>query len=185
MSLDVDAAPSSKTRFVPPFATPATAYDLWQIQKLRQELRQEHLDYWVASAKDTGTGRPVDAIICPVAAYAPPPHGMNSSVFLFILIAVQKGLFIHRNADYTTVWNSLDYPALVFPVTAVDPVLDPPKPAHNFLSEEDREIYRLCRKFSSFSWRAVANDGLQILQVHLRMHLSHSKWLAEHKKRRL
>jgi hypothetical protein len=50
-----------------------------------------------------------------------------------------------RNADYTTVWNSLDSPALVFPVTTVDPELDPPKPAHDFLSDDDKEIYELCK----------------------------------------
>ncbi|KAF8509845.1 general amidase [Gautieria morchelliformis] len=126
MDLDQDASPSSKTRmFLPPPATPTSAYDLWQAQKLRLALRQEHLDYWAATAKDTGTGRPVDAIIGPIAAYPAPPHGKNSS------------------ADYTTVWNSLDYPALSFPVTAVDPTLDPPKPAHNFMSEEDKQIYEL------------------------------------------
>jgi amidase len=44
----------------------------------------------------------------------------------------------------------LDYPACVFPVTKVDPILDQPKPAHDFLSEEDRKIYGLCT--SDFFW---------------------------------
>jgi len=35
----------------------------------------------------------------------------------------------------------LDYPACVFPITKVDPVLDQPKPAHEFLSKEDQRIY--------------------------------------------
>jgi amidase len=84
MDLDQDAAPSSKTRmFLPPPAAPPSAYDLWQTQKLRLALRQEHLDYWAATAKDTGTGRPVDAIICPMAPYPAPPHGKNSSVHFF------------------------------------------------------------------------------------------------------
>ena len=42
------------------------------------------------------------------------------------------------------VWNVLDYPACVFPVTKVDPVLDRPKPAHEFLSEADQKTYELC-----------------------------------------
>lgn len=37
----------------------------------------------------------------------------------------------------------LDYPACVFPVTKVDPVLDLPKPAHEFLNEADQKIYEL------------------------------------------
>jgi amidase len=78
MSLDENGPPSSRTRaFLPPGPT-VTAYDLWQVHKRKQELREEHLDYWAASSKDTGTGRPVDAIICPAAAYAAPPHGKNT-----------------------------------------------------------------------------------------------------------
>lgn len=43
------------------------------------------------------------------------------------------------------VWNALDFPGLVFPVTTVDPVLDTPKPAHDFLSDTDKLIYELCK----------------------------------------
>jgi amidase len=50
----------------------------------------------------------------------------------------------HSSAEYTLIWNALDYPACVFPVTKVDPVLDQPKPAHDFLSEQDRVVYELC-----------------------------------------
>jgi hypothetical protein len=44
------------------------------------------------------------------------------------------------------VWNALDYPACVFPVTKVDPVLDRPKPAHKFLSEVDQRTYERCAR---------------------------------------
>ena len=54
-----------------------SAYELWQVQKKRRELRQEYLDHWLGTEKVTGTGRSVDAIICPVAPYVAPPHGMN------------------------------------------------------------------------------------------------------------
>jgi hypothetical protein len=59
-----------------------TAYQLWQVQKTRIDLRKEYLDHWEATASKTGTGRPVDAIICPAAPYAAPPHGNNRSVHL-------------------------------------------------------------------------------------------------------
>ncbi len=53
------------------------------------------------------------------------------------------------------VWNALDYPACVFPVTKVDPVLDRPKPERDFLSEADQKTFELCardflRDFSQF-----------------------------------
>ena len=53
------------------------AYELWQIHKHKRALRKEYLDRWQASKATTGTGRPIDAIISPVAPYAAPPHGYN------------------------------------------------------------------------------------------------------------
>ena len=52
-----------------------SAYQLWQLQKARTTLREEYLAAWRASAAYTGTGRPVDAIIAPVAPHAASPHG--------------------------------------------------------------------------------------------------------------
>jgi amidase len=53
------------------------AYQLWQTQKQKRLLRKEYLDRWQATQSITGTGRPMDAIISPVAPYAAPPHGHN------------------------------------------------------------------------------------------------------------
>ncbi|KAH7883625.1 general amidase [Phlebopus sp. FC_14] len=102
-----------------------TAYQLWQVQKLRKDLRMEYLEHWNATASQTGTGRPVDAIICPAAPYAAPPHGKN------------------RYTNYTTVWNALDYTASIFPVTSVDPVLDVKQAPHSFIDDFDKWLYDL------------------------------------------
>ncbi|KAJ8595435.1 general amidase [Rhizopogon salebrosus TDB-379] len=102
-----------------------TAYQLWQQQKLRRDTRKEYLDHWEATASETGTGRPVDAIICPTAGYAAHPHGKS----------------IYHN--YTTVWNALDYPAEVFPVTVVDPILDAVKGPRDFYGDADKEIHEM------------------------------------------
>ena len=48
------------------------------------------------------------------------------------------------NANYTSVWNGLDYPACVIPVTQVDPVLDVPQTRSKFISDADRENHDLC-----------------------------------------
>ncbi|KAI0299765.1 general amidase [Multifurca ochricompacta] len=108
-------------------STGISAFELFKIQKKRALLRKEYLDYWQSTKALTSTGRPVDAIISPVAPFPPPPHGKNTS------------------AEYTLIWNVLDYPACVFPVTKVDPVLDKPKPAHAFLSKVDQKIYGFVR----------------------------------------
>lgn len=57
-----------------------TAYQLWQLQKLRKDTRKEYLDHWEATTSETSTGRPVDAIICPAAPYVAHPHGKSWSV---------------------------------------------------------------------------------------------------------
>jgi amidase len=57
--------------------TGVSAFELFQIQKRRTALRKEYLDYWQSTKLSTSTGRPVDAIISPVAPFPPPPHGKN------------------------------------------------------------------------------------------------------------
>ncbi|KAF5384166.1 hypothetical protein D9615_003363 [Tricholomella constricta] len=109
----------------PVTAAEISAYELWQVHKRKRDLRQEYLEYWLATASETGTGRPVDALISPVAAYTATPHGKNHS------------------AHYTMIFNTLDYPALVIPVSKVDQVLDQKKPVHEFLSKEDQANYEL------------------------------------------
>ncbi|KAF5359680.1 hypothetical protein D9756_002870 [Leucocoprinus leucothites] len=103
----------------PPGGLSASEY--WQLNVQQSDLRQLYLDRWRETAAVTGTGRPVDAIICPVAPFVAPPHGKNT------------------NYDYTFVWNVLDYPSCVVPVgSTVDPLLDAKKSRESFYSEADR-----------------------------------------------
>jgi len=64
-----------------------------------------------------------------------------------------------RSGDYTTVWNGLDYPGLIIPVTTVDPVLDKVNPPHKFLSPEDEEAYKLCMWLFLFAIRTFLTIG--------------------------
>lgn len=70
---------SSSPELSPPEKV-VSAYDLWQLHKEKTVLRKEYLGYWEKTVDVTGTGRPVDAIISPVAPFVAPPHGMNKSV---------------------------------------------------------------------------------------------------------
>ncbi|OAX37140.1 general amidase [Rhizopogon vinicolor AM-OR11-026] len=108
-----------------------TAYQLWQLQKMRRDLRKEYLDHWEATASETGTGRPVDATICPAAPFVATPRGKNS------IQAMSKYI------NYTAVWNVLDYPATIFPVTTVDPNLDAKKSPHYFYDGFNKGIYEM------------------------------------------
>ena len=50
----------------------------------------------------------------------------------------------NRSANYTMVFNSLDYACCVFPVSKVDPSIDVQRPAHNFYNEFDKTNYEFC-----------------------------------------
>lgn len=81
LAMDAENVPSFR-----PVIDGISAYELWQVQKLKRDLRQEYLDYWNASVELTGTGRPVDAILSPCAPYVAPPHGMNKCVLLLLFL---------------------------------------------------------------------------------------------------
>ncbi|KAH9474405.1 Acetamidase [Psilocybe cubensis] len=125
MSTTAERAPFSGPA-VRPFvkAESVTAYQLWQVQRRRTELRQEYLDHWNSTAAYTGTGRPVDVIISPCAAHVAPPHGMA------------------KTPSYTMIWNALDYTSLAIPTgLSVDAALDVKKLPHTFFTEQDKANY--------------------------------------------
>ncbi|KJA21303.1 hypothetical protein HYPSUDRAFT_165783 [Hypholoma sublateritium FD-334 SS-4] len=131
MDLSVDTPgvsplpPDAEPFFSPP-PDGLSAYELWQAQRRKRDYRQAYLDHWNATVEVTGTGRPVDAIISPCAAFTARPHGSS------------------KNPGYTVVWNVLDYASLVIPTgLSVDPVLDVPKPAHDFLTGPDKVNYEI------------------------------------------
>lgn len=49
-----------------------------------------------------------------------------------------------RNANYTMIWNTLDYPAIAFPVTFVNQDKDVKEHRDKFWTIEDEENYRAC-----------------------------------------
>lgn len=69
--------------------TGVSVFELFQIQKRRATLRKEYLDYWQSTKSSTSTGRPVDAIISPVAPFPPTPHGKNRCGSILSLTQMQ------------------------------------------------------------------------------------------------
>lgn len=49
-----------------------------------------------------------------------------------------------RSSIYTIIWNTMDYPALILPVTTVDPALDVKPVRESFWSEDDEVVYKMC-----------------------------------------
>ena len=54
---------------------------------------------------------------------------------------------------YTSQWNLLDYPALVFPVDRVDVVKDGEKVVHESRNERDKENWELWEKYGAEGWK--------------------------------
>src|SRR5882762_4320806 len=79
--------------FLRPSPDGITAYQLWQLHKKMRDLRKEYLDYWQSTVQSTWTGRPVDAIICPVAPYAAPPHGMHKFVLPYVICVITTDIY--------------------------------------------------------------------------------------------
>ncbi|KAF9495137.1 amidase signature enzyme [Pleurotus eryngii] len=94
-----------------------SAYELWQLHKEKRELRKSHLDYWESTIADTGTGRPVDAIISPAVAYPAVPHGTNT-------FSNEADVQTYKDSFCTTLCNAMDYACSSFPVTFVNPKID-------------------------------------------------------------
>ena len=96
--------------------------ELWELTLRREGYRSEYAELWNNTASDGG--RMVDVILCPVGPGTAPM--LNHA----------------RYWGYTTQWNLLDYPALVFPVTRADRNVDLPSKELEFLSKADEENHK-------------------------------------------
>lgn len=114
---------------------PVTVYESWQAAHDRDLYRKRHLDHWNATQSQTGTGRPVDAVIGPTSVWAACPHDSNDYV------------------GYTSQWNLTDLPVVVMPVTHVNEHDTPPSAQQNtptsFFSKSDEEFWN---RFDAKRW---------------------------------
>ncbi|MCJ1287720.1 hypothetical protein MMC26_007072 [Xylographa opegraphella] len=99
-------------------------------QEEREAYRQEYAKVWneTATSQNPETGELegiVDAILCPVGPGVAPVH--NTAKYW----------------GYTSQWNLLDYPALVFPVDKVDAAVDVVEKGHKPMTEIDKENWDL------------------------------------------
>ncbi|KKY21334.1 putative general amidase [Phaeomoniella chlamydospora] len=121
---------------------PITVNEAWQLNLERDAFRRRYLDAWLATKQVSGTGRPIDGLICPVAPFPPPPHGQ----------------YIY--AGYTCVFNVLDMPSAVVPVTFVDASVDLPDRAYIPKNELDKAVHEMYDSPDTFKDAPV---GVQIV----------------------
>lgn len=104
--------------------------------------QKEYMDYWNSTAASTTTGRPVDAIICPVAPFAALQLEKTTSVGKFRLTLTFRTIVLTSPGVVYTPWvNVLDYTAVVVPVTKVDATIDKPEANYQAIGDLDRAIH--------------------------------------------
>ncbi|KAI4223238.1 MAG: hypothetical protein L6R36_005581 [Xanthoria steineri] len=112
-----------------PYVKTLSIPELWQWTGRREEYRGRYAEVWNQTATRTGpNGEPadmVDVILAPVGPGAAPP--LDSAKYW----------------GYTSQWNLLDYPALVFPVSKVDPDVDKVDKGYEPMNEKDAFNHRL------------------------------------------
>ncbi|CAH0055156.1 unnamed protein product [Clonostachys solani] len=121
-----------------------TVQEQWKLVTEREAYRTAYARHWSSTADEDG--QEVDVILCPPAFGTAPPHGQS------------------RYWGYAAIWNLLDYPGAVFPVTTVDPEKDVKDLSYEPRNAEDQFVHEL--------YNAEQYAGLPVsLQVVGRRHM--------------
>jgi amidase len=105
---------------------PGNEFTASEISKNNVEKRQwqkDYMDYWNSTAELTGTGRPVDGVICPLAPY---PAAMPEQ---------------YKYYGYSAFINGLDYTSVVVPVTEADKSVDKVVEGYKPMNDQDKTAY--------------------------------------------
>lgn len=100
-----------------------------QLNTQQAEWRYQFARAWHNTINQTGTGRPIDALICPCAPSASFPHGFP----------VWWGYF--------SLWNLLDYPSVVLPLKKMQVDLDKDAKNTSYVPREnifDKMNWEIC-----------------------------------------
>ena len=92
----------------------------------KREYQKEYLEYWNSTEALTGTGRPVDALVIPVAPFSAP----RPTHYIYY--------------GYTTIFNVLDYTSCTFPVTNADQTVDVIAKDFRPIDDHDRKVAEGC-----------------------------------------
>ncbi|KAH8897576.1 general amidase [Thozetella sp. PMI_491] len=102
-----------------------TVEQLAEAHKNWNAYKDAHLQWWMQTARQTSTGRPVDALLLPVCASVSFPHDY-----------VQLW-------GYNSIYNMLDHPCVTLPVTEVDKTIDHTDLTYEAVSDKDRSNHHM------------------------------------------
>ncbi|KAK4937079.1 hypothetical protein LTR10_022202 [Elasticomyces elasticus] len=102
-----------------------SARELYKLFNEQDTYKKEYLKYWNGTSKLTSSGRPIDALLCPINPCASYPHDFLTWW------------------GYATQWNLLDYPGVIIPVGFVDDTRDPKNASYEPISDTDKAHHEL------------------------------------------
>jgi len=137
----------------------------------REAYRKEYAKVWndTAIEHNPQTGELdglVDVILCPVGPGVAPIH--NTAKYWY----------------YTSQWNLLNYPAVVFPVDKVDPQRDRKEDGYKPMTSLDRDNWKLCKTHWQIIILYIAANTQQMIRRHLLVFQFHYSLLDEDTKMR-
>jgi len=103
------------------------ATQIMQTMVQKREACKAYMEYWNSTVDQTGTGRPVDAIISPLAPFP----------------AARKNAYTYYG--YSFFVNLLDYTSVVVPVTKADKNIDKEYTTFEPLNDEDKKTQATCK----------------------------------------
>lgn len=142
MMTDVGEQPLPLTEWIlnQPNVKKRTWIEMNELIGKREAYRARYAEIW--NERESSLNCAIDCLIAPVAPFAAPLHGTS------------------KWWGYTSVWNLLDYPAAVFPVTTVDLLKDQLELDYKPRNSLDEEFYKL---YPSPQAYADAPVSLQII----------------------
>lgn len=132
----------------------------------KREYQKEYMEYWNSTKDLTGSGRPVDAFIMPLAPFA----------------AARPTRYTYLG--YSNIINTLDYTSCTIPVTNIDKEIDLVDKSFKPVSDHDKEIAEDCELMFT-SVHCVADSAAQTTPRYMMVPiLPYNLWGAGYKKRR-
>ncbi|KAI9691188.1 MAG: Acetamidase [Bathelium mastoideum] len=105
----------------------ANASDIAATNVRKRGVQKEYMDYWNSTKELTSTGRPIDAILAPLAPFA----------------AARPTLYTYLG--YSIWINLFDYTSVVVPVTNADKSVDKVDVGYQPINEVDKKTYECCK----------------------------------------
>ena len=135
-----------------------TASEIAAVNVAKRAYQKEYMEYWNSTSSLTGTGRPIDAIVAPLAPFAAARpdmygyYGTSSFLELSLICALFVGVYRAKFGDpnkrvmpgYSMWVNLLDYSATVLPVTTVDKSVDVVDEGYKPISAADEKVWKGC-----------------------------------------